>query len=150
MEINPKKYLIQNLPMKKYLKKSSYIKEARIIELTKSWIEYQNQRNVWFSKKFFDLFGKKRKTDTKITTHHKNIAAALQSRLEEVFIKMLRYLKKKTKMERLCLAGGVALNCSMNGKIHDKKMFKEIFIQPASSDSGIAVGAAIIGFLKKK
>ena len=59
------------------------------------WIEYQNQRDKWVSEKFIENFGKKRKYDEKITYHHKNIAAALQLRVEEIIIKQLKYLKKK-------------------------------------------------------
>ena len=51
-------------------------------------------------------------------------------------------------VDRLCLAGGVALNCSMNGKIESSGLFKEIFVQPASGDSGLSYGAAIISYLK--
>lgn len=116
-------------------------------EINLEWVEYHNQRDKWFSDKFFSLFGKKRKPGSNITQHYKDIAAALQARLEEVILKILKYLKNKTKMENLSLAGGVALNCSLNGKIHDSKIFKKIFVQPASSDSGIAIGAAILGFL---
>ena len=79
----------------------------------------------------------------KLTEHHMNIAKALQDRLEYVVCKQLDYLQKKYKIDNLCLAGGVALNCSLNGKIKKKKIFKNIFIQPASGDAGLAIGAAI-------
>ena len=53
------------------------------------WISYHYQRNTWFSDKFFKIFGKPRKEGTKLTNHHKNIAAALQDRLEEIVITIL-------------------------------------------------------------
>ena len=106
------------------------------------WIEYQNKRDTWISEKFIKNFGKRRKFDEKIT-HHKNIAAALQLRIEEIIIKQLRFLKKY-KTNKLCVSGGVGLNCSLNGKIVAKKIFNEIFVQPASGDSGVAIGAAIL------
>ena len=108
------------------------------------WISYHKQRNTWFSKKFFNVFGKPRKPGSKITNHHKNLAAALQDRLEEVVIKQLKLMKKLTKSEYLCISGGVGLNCSLNGKIQDSKLFKEIFIQPASGDAGVAYGACLL------
>ena len=78
-----------------------------------------------------------------LSTHHKNIAAALQLRLEEVVLSQLKYLKNKYKVRNICLSGGVALNCSMNGKISKSKFFDKIFVQPASGDAGLAIGAAI-------
>jgi len=49
----------------------------------------------------------------------------------------------------LCLSGGIALNCSLNGKISNLKIFKKIFIQPASGDAGIAIGSSIISYFKR-
>ena len=118
-------------------------------EINPEWITYNYERNTWVSKKFLRLFGKKREYNDKIKKHHKNIAAALQNRLEHVVLKQLRYLKKKYKIDRLCIAGGVGLNCSLNGKIHSSKLFKEIFIQPASGDAGLSYGAGLVSFLKK-
>ena len=62
------------------------------------WIEYQNKRDTWVSEKFIQNFGKKRKYGEKITLHHKNIAAALQLRIEEIIITQLRFLKKNTEL----------------------------------------------------
>ena len=76
-------------------------------------------------------FWKKRKYGEKITKHHKNIAAALQNRIEEIIIKQLKYLRKKTDLDKLCIAGGVGLNCSLNGKIVREKFLAKVFIQPA-------------------
>ena len=57
--------------------------------------------------------------------------------------------KKKYKKENRCIAGGVGLNCSLNGAIHDKKIFKKIFIKPASGDAGVSYGSALISYFKK-
>jgi len=108
------------------------------------WISYHKQRDSWVSDKFLENFGPKRKYNQILKNHHKNIAAALQLRLEEVVISQLKYLKKKYKVNNLCISGGVGLNCSLNGKISENKIFKEIFVQPASGDSGVAIGAAIL------
>lgn len=70
---------------------------------------------------------------------HKNIAASLQSTLEKIIIHMV----EKYNVERLCMAGGVALNCVANGRLIEENYVKDIFVQPASSDAGGALGAAI-------
>lgn len=108
------------------------------------WISYHYQKNTWFSEKFFKTFGKPRKAENKITSHHKNIAAALQYRIEEIVISQLKIMKKITKTNYLCISGGVGLNCSLNGKIQSSKLFKKIFIQPASGDAGVSYGACLL------
>ncbi len=119
------------------------------IKINTEWIAYHRQRNVWVSDKFKLLFGKKRDSNDKITNHHKNIAAALQLRLEEVVIATLKKIKKKYNINKLCIAGGVGLNCSLNGKIHNSNIFKEIFVQPASGDSGLVIGGLYLGIKNK-
>jgi carbamoyltransferase len=73
---------------------------------------------------------------------HRNVAASMQLRLEEVVLSMLRELRQRTGLDALCLAGGVALNCVANGRIRAETGFREIFIQPAAYDGGTSVGAA--------
>ena len=107
-------------------------------------IDFYTARDKWVSEKFIKIFGKKRKYGEKITKHHKNIAAALQNRIEEIIIRQLKYLRKKTGLDKLCIAGGVGLNCSLNGKIVRKKIFSEVFIQPASGDDGCSMGACLL------
>lgn len=114
------------------------------------WIDYQNNYNSWISKKFLKVFGKKRKYNNKITKKHKNLAAALQKRLEEVVVYQLNYLREKFKIKKLCIAGGVGLNCSLNGKIVESKIFEEIFVQPASGDAGISYGSCLVSTFKRK
>jgi carbamoyltransferase len=110
------------------------------------YIDYFNSRDKWVTNKFIKIFGKKREYSDPITQHHKNIAAALQLFLEEFVLKKIKYLKKKYKSDYLCLSGGVALNCSMNGKIEKSKIFKKIYIQPASGDDGCSMGACFLGY----
>lgn len=118
--------------------------------INNDYIDYYTARNKWITEKFKKIFGKKREYKDKITQHHKNIAAALQDRLEEIVLSHLRYAKKKYKFNKLCLAGGVALNCSLNGKIVKSKIFDEIFVFPASGDDGCAVGACFLSYKEKK
>ena len=77
-----------------------------------------------------------------IEERHQNIAASLQKRLEEVVLEMLNDLHAKTGLDALCMAGGVALNCVVNGKILDATPFTDLYIQPAAYDGGTSVGAA--------
>ena len=85
--------------------------------------------------KFSNLFGvKPRKAGTKIDQIYMDLAASIQSVLEEIIIKIVTNLSKQFDCENLCLAGGVALNCVANGKIHKKNLFKNIWIQPAAGD----------------
>ena len=94
--------------------------------------------------KFSNLFGvKPRKAGTKIDQIYMDLAASIQSVLEEIIIKIVTNLSKQFDCENLCLAGGVALNCVANGKIHKKNLFKNIWIQPAAGDAGGALGAAL-------
>ncbi len=80
--------------------------------------------------------------DGPLEPHHQNVAASLQRRLEEVVLGMLRQLHERTGIDELCLAGGVALNCVVNGKIFDETPFRRVYIQPAAYDGGTSVGAA--------
>lgn len=83
------------------------------------------------------------------TQTHKDFAAALQAMLERVVLHILTHYQKVTKQTNLCLAGGVAHNCSMNGKILYSGLFKEVFVQPAAHDAGGALGA-IYGVLNNE
>lgn len=117
------------------------------IEINLDWISYHKTRDTWVSEKFIKLFGPKRGFNDPIRQHHKDIAAALQNRLEEIILNQLRKARHKFGFRKLCLAGGVALNCSMNGAIEASGIFEEIFIQPASGDQGIAIGACYLSYL---
>jgi carbamoyltransferase len=108
------------------------------------WIVYDKVRDKWLSDKFYNLFGPKKEYSEPITEHHQNIAAALQLRLETVVLNHLQRLKASTGLTKLCIAGGVGLNCSMNGKIEQSQIFEEIFIQPASGDDGASIGACYL------
>lgn len=72
-----------------------------------------------------------------------NFAASAQKSLEDVLLDFVAELKEKTKLDNLVIAGGVALNCSANGKIEQSKLFKNIYVPPFASDAGTAIGAAL-------
>ncbi len=86
---------------------------------------------------------RRREAGEELTDGHKELAARLQATLEAAAHAWVGVLLKETGAENLCLAGGVALNCSMNGKLARRPDVKGFFVQPASSDSGTALGAAL-------
>ncbi len=94
---------------------------------------------------FSRLFGAlPRKPESKITQKYMDIAASIQNVTEEIMLKMILHIHKVTGQNKLCLAGGVALNCVGNGRILREGPFKDLWIQPASGDAGGALGAALL------
>ncbi len=96
-----------------------------------------------FNKRFKRLFGPSRIISEKITQKHKDLAASIQVVTEEIYFKMLNYLYSITKIENLCLSGGVALNALANGKIYERTPFKKVYIFGAAGDSGTAIGTGL-------
>lgn len=84
----------------------------------------------------------KRSKKDPITQEHKNIAAALQAALERIVFHIIAPLQVQTKLKKLCMAGGVALNCKMGGELLYSDLFDEIFVFPAAGDNGLSTGAA--------
>ena len=119
------------------------IKEDGSFRLNDKYFNYSiglTMTNTRFSK-LFNV--QPRKSGSKIEEIYMDIAASIQVVIEEIILKMMSSLKNEFKIENLCLAGGVALNCVANGKIFKSKLFKNIWIQPASGDAGGALGAAL-------
>ncbi len=87
--------------------------------------------------------GTTREADVTSSQHYADLAASIQRVTEEVMLALARRAHELTGSSRLCLAGGVALNSVVNGRILRELPFKEVFIQPAAGDSGGAVGAAL-------
>lgn len=95
------------------------------------------------NKRFCRLFGgPSRIPESDIKQRHFDIASSIQKVTEEVVLKMANHLYDETRLENLCMAGGVALNCVANGRILREAPFKNIFIQPAAGDAGGALGIA--------
>jgi carbamoyltransferase len=90
-----------------------------------------------------ERFGPMRIRGGQLEQRHYDIAHSLQLALEETVLKLTFWLHEVTKSDKLCLAGGVALNCVMNARLRDKGPFKEIWAQPAAGDAGTALGAAL-------
>src|SRR5215470_2960376 len=91
--------------------------------------------------------GKPREPESEISDLHKNIAFAVQNMCEEAIMSVVKLAIEKTRSKNLCLAGGVALNSKANGKIVASGIIGKIFVQPAASDDGVALGAALTPFL---
>jgi carbamoyltransferase len=91
--------------------------------------------------------GSPREPESDINDLHKNIAYAVQDLCESAMMNVVRLALEKTGSKTLCLAGGVALNSKANGKIATSGLVQNIFVQPAASDDGVALGAALVPFL---
>ena len=95
-----------------------------------------------YTRKLEELLGPARKPDEPLKPPHEAIAASLQTVFEEVALHVLNALYQRTRLPRLCLAGGCVMNSVLNGKIRQQTPFKEVYIQPAAADNGTALGAA--------
>ena len=93
---------------------------------------------------FDRVFGARpRRPESKITQREMDLARSIQAITEEAMLKMVGYVHKETGMTKLCMAGGVALNCVANGRILREGPFEDIWIQPAAGDAGGAIGIAL-------
>ncbi len=96
------------------------------------------------NRKFHRLFGgPPREPESQLRQRDMDLARSIQEVTEEVMLRMARHVRKATGLRKLCLAGGVALNCVSNGKILREGIFDDIWIQPAAGDAGGALGAAL-------
>jgi carbamoyltransferase len=93
------------------------------------------------------LFGPCRIPESKIDERHKDVAYAVQDACEIAMMSVVKMGIEKTKSRNVCLAGGVALNSKANGKIAASGLVDKIFVQPAASDDGVALGAAFTPYL---
>jgi carbamoyltransferase len=135
----------------------------RFIQLIKEYlVTIYKDGSVWLNQKYFSystglrmvqdnkwkkLFGfKRRLPEDNIEQEHCDLAYAIQQVTEEIILAMASHAKELTGADRICLAGGVALNCVANGKLLKEKLFNDIFIQPAAGDAGGAVGAALAAY----
>ena len=109
-----------------------------------SWAEANKTPTLGklFSEGMEKRLGPARSVDQALEQRHRNLAASLQLRLEEVYLGMLKKLADRTGLKAVCLAGGVAFNCVANGKIFDTTPFEQVYVHPAAGDGGLSVGAA--------
>jgi carbamoyltransferase len=96
------------------------------------------------SERFHQLFGgPPRRPESKITQREMDIAASVQAVVDQAILQMGRYVHERTDLDRLVLAGGVALNCVATGKLSSEGPFRTLWTQPAAGDAGGAIGAAL-------
>lgn len=101
-----------------------------------------------FSDRVVERFGPPRQPNAPIEQHHKDLAWATQSRLEEAVLGVVGKLTGETDLRDLCMAGGVTMNCKMNGVVARSGHVDSLFVQPAADDSGAALGAALLGAME--
>lgn len=89
------------------------------------------------------LFGRPRVRESEFSEFHYNLAFGAQHMLEAAILEMLRLALKETGLRNLCLGGGVAMNCKMNGRVLHEAGIDAVFVNPASNDAGSAMGAAL-------
>ena len=91
----------------------------------------------------WEEFAPRRPSDAELHADHAHLAASVQRRIEEVLLDLCNWLHRETGAENLTLAGGIALNCVANTYLHRDGPFRHIWVQPASGDSGTALGVAL-------
>ncbi len=126
------------------LEKLLDLKDDGSFKLDMKYFDYATGLKMTNSK-FSELFGHPVRNSKKdlLTQFHMDISASIQSVTEEIILKITKNISSKYKINNLCLAGGVALNCVANGKIIKEKIFDHIWIQPAAGDAGGSLGAAL-------
>jgi carbamoyltransferase len=107
-----------------------------------TWDDCEPTVDTVYTPRLEALLGPARRADEALEPRHEAIAASLQVIFEEAAFHVLDGLYRKTRLKRLCLAGGCAMNSVLNGKIRERTPFEEIYVQPAAADNGTALGAA--------
>lgn len=119
------------------------LKHDGSVELNLEYFGFLHERSMT-SDKFAELFdGPARRPESRITRREMDLAASIQKVTEEAILRMARHAHELTGESKLCLAGGVALNCVANGRLLREGPFEDIWIQPAAGDSGCALGGAL-------
>ncbi len=112
-------------------------------ELDLSYFSFYLERPTRYSERVVQTLGEPREPEGPITKRHQDIAASVQQVFEEAVLHLARRARALTGLPTLCMSGGVTLNCSANGKLVRSGIFDGYFFQPAASDAGSALGAAL-------
>ena len=118
------------------------VNDQGLINVDLSYFSYQYWGYRRCSPLFYQTFGEPRPFNGEFKDHHQDVAAAFQQVLEECALKLARQLKEKTNAAHLVIAGGVALNSVMNGRLLREAGFDDVYIMPAAGDNGTSIGAA--------
>ena len=106
--------------------------------------DFSTRQEKIFTEKLEKFLGKRRLNGEPISQRFIDVAHSAQQRLNEVVIDICKYALSLTKSSKLCMAGGVALNCQTNLAITEKLKINDIYIPSAPNDAGVALGAAIL------
>ena len=129
---------------RKILENMIDLREDGSFLLNMDYFNYATGLSMTNDAKWEKLFGfPRRRSESELTQQYMNMAYAIQEITEEMVLKLAETAKELTKSENIVLAGGVALNCVANGKLLRTKMFKGLWVQPASGDAGGSLGAAL-------
>ncbi len=109
-------------------------------------LDHHLAKHYQFSEEAVRALGRPRRPDEAISERHQNIAASAQLVLEDVVMQLVRALHARTGEKNLCLAGGVAFNSVMNGRIIREGPFENVFVQPVAGDAGCSLGAASLTY----
>ncbi len=169
-EVNEGEYKVMGMApfgQPRYADKIRKIAEFRddgSLWLNPAYISFPYHTQQSFTRKFEEIFGTPRDPKARFVTaktslyddpnppaaeelkrnqYYADLAASIQQVTEEVMIAMARQLHRETGLKKLCMAGGVALNCVANYKVLQATPFDEIYVQPAAGDAGGALGAAL-------
>jgi len=135
------KYVRQILELVECLSDGQYRLKLRYFDF--------NSQSQMYSNELQELLGAPaRSPENPIDPFHKDIARSLQVVLEDILFQKVSYLHSRVDSANLCMAGGVALNCVANGMLRKKGPFQDLFVQPAASDAGGALGAAAVAHLR--
>lgn len=124
-------------------KNGEYFLNIEYLKPVKKGMSQPTRQEMAFSNKLIKLLGNKRLKHEPIEQKHMDIAASAQKLLEDVIVDMVTHFHKQTGLRKICLAGGVALNCLVNQKIMNLDFIDDIYVQPAASDAGVALGSAM-------
>ncbi len=105
-------------------------------------LDHHLAKHYQFSDEIIREVGKPRLPDEELTEHHWNVASSAQKVVEDTAIYLAKQIKEMTDEENLCMAGGVAFNSVMNGRLFHETPFKNFYVQPAAGDAGCSLGAA--------
>jgi len=134
--------LVQGIRQGGYRLNLPYFRHSTM-DVSMTWAAGAPTLGPLFSGKMENLLGPRREPVDPLEERHADIAASLQDQLEKIVLEILQKLWTQCRIPRLCYAGGVALNCVLNGKILKQTPFQQTFIQPAAHDAGTALGAAL-------
>lgn len=112
-------------------------------------INGMHTHGICFSDALVELFGPPRRRDAEITDHYRDIAFAAQDLLEKATLEIVKRAVRLTRCRDVCISGGVAMNCKLNGAILHSGEVRKLSVLPASNDAGVALGAAMFRSAKR-